>query len=537
MVDTARRVVRGDLLYRVLDVAVMAVVALCAAILLLPDTDIPLGPAGTLRLSGINNPLIVALSLLLLMRILFPGRPAKVIAMGERIHRAMSSWKHPGLFLLVIGFTMQFLFFHSPADVVGDGLGYYAYVRSVLLQGDIDFVDEFRDHLYGARGLPDYRVKTPTGLVGNPFSIGPAVLWAPFFMAGHVATFFTDDERSGYSRPYIEAVLIGTQIFALAGILLTYRIVRRLLPDAPAFAAVLGLWLASPLVDYFKREGSMSHAHSVFAVSLFLYLFIRSAGRRTPLGWIALGAAGGLVFLVRWQDATFCLLPAIDLVAGKRFREALGDAYLYASSFLLVALPQLLVFKILYGGWLTIPQGGNFINLVPTFTWEVLFSTNHGLLLWHPVFVICLVGLIWGFKQGLPHFHLMLAGFLMQLFVNASISQWWAGHAYGGRRFLGCFSLMAVGLAAALNHPWLKGRRGFALVAACVALNYVLFVAWVWNFIPHEGIVSLSELGIGLMQAAMRPGSKTLLIILLASVLWLTSPQRAAASDSKPTTA
>jgi len=78
--------------------------------------------------------------------------------------------------------------------VRGDGVGYYAYLRSVLIDHDLRFEN---DYLAGNQSFVLSRVDaqgrllpneyTRTGYVQNHFSVGPAILWAPVLMVVHVA--------------------------------------------------------------------------------------------------------------------------------------------------------------------------------------------------------------------------------------------------------------------------------------------------------------------------------------------------------------
>jgi len=36
-------------------------------------------------------------------------------------------------------------------------------------------------------------------------------------------------------------------------------------------------------------------------------------------------------------------------------------------------------------------------------------------------------------------------------YTNAAVADWWAGEAYGARRFVSCFPIFTIGLAAALQ--------------------------------------------------------------------------------------
>src|SRR3954469_6496866 len=73
----------------------------------------------------------------------------------------------------------------------GDGNGYYAWLRSPVIDHDLQFGDEF------ARGDPAFLqtvfapdgsylpgMITETGYLRDQWSVGPAVLWAPFFLLG-----------------------------------------------------------------------------------------------------------------------------------------------------------------------------------------------------------------------------------------------------------------------------------------------------------------------------------------------------------------
>jgi hypothetical protein len=60
---------------------------------------------------------------------------------------------------------------------------------------------------------------------------------------------------------------------------------------------------------------------------------------------------------------------------------------------------------------------------------------------------------------------------LLSWYANAAAADWWAGEAFGARRFLSLFPLFAVGLSC-----WLaRGARWqIGLVGVCVALNVLL---------------------------------------------------------------
>jgi hypothetical protein len=118
---------------------------------------------------------------------------------------------------------------------------------------------------------------------------------------------------------------------------------------------------------------------------------------------------------------------------------------------------------------------------------DVLSSSNHGLLTWHPVWILAISGLI-GLARSRSSVALpLLAAFALQLAFLGSVSNWAGGMAFGQRRLLDCLSVVVLGsgfLFARLPRRW-------------TAVAGVLLVIWNLSFmiqfgskmIPREGAV------------------------------------------------
>jgi len=112
---------------------------------------------------------------------------------------------------------------------------------------------------------------------------------------------------------------------------------------------------------------------------------------------------------------------------------------------------QLSVWKVLYGSFITIPQGNTFIDWRPLFLTPLLFSSFRGLLPWMPVFFLAVIGLLALSRKrvllGLPLFIMML----LAVYINGSTRDWFAGGGYGPRRLTSELALLVVGYAAFLQ--------------------------------------------------------------------------------------
>src|ERR1700723_4638539 len=84
--------------------------------------------------------------------------------------------------------------------VRGDGVGYYAFGRSLLIEHDLNFQKDwlaantsFRMGRTDPSGNVLANQYTSTGHLDNHFSIGPAILWSPFLVTAHAAVRFYED--------------------------------------------------------------------------------------------------------------------------------------------------------------------------------------------------------------------------------------------------------------------------------------------------------------------------------------------------------
>src|SRR5271155_6052201 len=113
-----------------------------------------------------------------------PSGPTFVASKAPRFH-----WSYRRILCLFFVLSLPML---NPI-VHGDGVGYYAYARAVLIQHDLHFEEDWR---HGNLNFAQSRTRdgvqllpqeyTETGYVSNLFSVGPAMLWFPFLLLAHL---------------------------------------------------------------------------------------------------------------------------------------------------------------------------------------------------------------------------------------------------------------------------------------------------------------------------------------------------------------
>jgi hypothetical protein len=373
-----------------------------------------------------------------------------------------------------------------------DEIEYYAWLRSVAFDRDVDFQNEYQ-HFYDAAGARDagfretfLETRTEAGRLVNFAPVGSALLWAPFFAAGHLVAIATGAPADGFSHPYIASIAYGSAIYGLLALLLTLAIVRRLVGED--VRATLVVWLGTPLIFYMYVAPGFAHATSAFAVALCLWCWLRVRRAWTPAGAIALGAAGALMAMVREQDALFAAAPAIDFLWWAwRTRDQPGGmpraavtAVAGALSWLAAYTPQLAAYHALNGHF------GPTHLVARKMTWwsphffQVIVSPAHGFFVWTPLAVLAIAGLCWlaaARGRDLPAESRYLAALLLllvalQVYINGCVESWTVAGSFGQRRFVALTPILAVGLAA-LDRAWPLRRAARAALA-------VLMLAGVW---------------------------------------------------------
>jgi hypothetical protein len=84
---------------------------------------------------------------------------------------------------------------------------------------------------------------------------------------------------------------------------------------------------------------------------------------------------------------------------------------------------------------------------------------------------------------------------LVSWYTNAAVADWWAGEAYGARRFVSCFPIFTIGLSAAIQplaerQPHrLRTIAAFAVVViglnGLLLLQYQAFMHGLRNVVPY----------------------------------------------------
>jgi hypothetical protein len=401
--------------------------------------------------------------------------------------------------------------------VRGDGVGYYAFARALLIEHRLDFEPDwlnanasFQMGRVDSQGHIRPAEYTSTGHLDNHFSIGPAILWSPFLLTADAGVkidrvFGGRVAENGFSFPYGLAMAFGTAIYGFLAILLSFRLAKKYLPARWAFLGTLGIWFASSLPVYMYFNPSWSHAHSAFTVALYFWYWDRTRDERTWAQWMVLGAISGLMLDVYYVNGVLLVVPLIESLIrywhGLRTRQIWEVARLFALNslftltVLVTFLPTLITKKIIYGDYLKFGYQVRWFLNSPALL-KVAFSSEHGLFSWTPVVLLALIGLFLLGKRDRMLSFCCVTAFAIYLYAIGCYEDWAGISSFGSRFFVSLTPLFALGLAAFFDFlagVFSEGRANIlatGTVSVLILWNAGMIFQWGTHLIPARGPIS-----------------------------------------------
>ena len=369
----------------------------------------------------------------------------------------------------------------------GDDTGYYAFLRSVFFDGDLDFFNELH-YAHSEKFMP-------TGYVFNNWQMGQALLFLPFFIIGHLLALLYQGlgypvSVGGYSAPYFIATAVASVSFLFAGLILVFKTLHSFIDKRFAMLVTLSIWLASPLIYFSFIRQRMAHTTEFFLAAVLIFAWVHFRSSRDPVRYALLGALLGFLCMTRVINIAFFALLAVDLLWSFRLdwksntsevvkkSMVLGAAML--GGFFLVLLPQIVCWNQLNG--VPFPtrhmkfagEGLSGISLFPLLenAWTLFFAAKWGLVFSMPLAVMGLVGLFlkneW-LKETRPGLLAYLAGIFAIVILYPEDSA-----SYGHRHLISALPVFALGLGNLMWRISETGSKWRLRVAIFLCLSAVL---------------------------------------------------------------
>lgn len=361
--------------------------------------------------------------------------------------------------------------------IVGDAAESFEYARVLATEGH----------------LPRELIRFPCGVP----MIG-AIAYLPAYAIGRalqsIGVVSGDAWTSGWALPLQAAYCLPLLALSIAGFIANLSMLRALgFQDRIAKPAIL-FWIVTTNIGYYVlKEPAMTESATYATVSLYYCGLVRwfvaprlqdSHGFRNA---VLLGLVLGLSGTIRQQNILHALSLPLVLLAQARVTGANRRVGRDAASVATAALAAAAVFVIPWLVWyastgelrLMSYAEGHF-NWTQPRPWLVLFVPGyHGALLFHPVLILALVGLLGFLRQHRTLLPAFAVAVVIQLYL---LSTWYwlsLGASIGHRGFMTLLPLLLPGFATVVARASATGRErsliaGMGVLALANAVVVVL---------------------------------------------------------------
>jgi hypothetical protein len=395
--------------------------------------------------------------------------------------------------------------------IVSDGKAYYIWVRSLMLDGDVDFEDDYR-LVYPPDPLPpESSVRTPRGHPVDKYPVGMAILETPGFLIGHLlGARLIRSARDGVSLPYQFSVAWSLMFLYFASFWLLFRALSNLgIATGWTFFFCGTTLLATNLIHYVMKEPAMAHGAGVALLNVLLFVIApRDLSRSRPrLARAALaGALVGLSFLVR--NTNSLLVPALVAVVCSRAKPTPVEWATAAVCAVLVSALQPLSLWFLWGQLRLSTYFNESFTAGLRGVLSALASARHGLFLYSPWYAVLLALSVYLVVRSRDYRWVgvaAVASFAAACVLNGTWHCWWFGDSFGNRAFIETLVPLSVAAALAVTRTGLGPcwRRAVVVSASiAVVLNVYLWVGYVLHAYPANGLHTAAQAYLWLLKPA-----------------------------------
>ncbi len=424
------------------------------------------------------------------------------------------SWS--GLSLLIIAVALIWSMFNLKLWKVGEKCGravinqdvtnFYSYLPAAFIYHDLTFNFSVEE---GTTFGADCEIwPVPVEGKENAFviktSMGLSYMYMPFFLMAHVYTSnFTDYPPDGFSPPYEFFLVLSSVFYLILGFFFLRRLLLKFFSDGVVAAVLLMTIFGTNLYYYGSTEPAMSHAYSFSLFAIFAYLSVLWIEKTSWKQALFIGLVGGLIVLIRPVNILVFLFPLLLKVSNweelktrlqvifKNYKQLL---LLIAAAFVVV-FPQLLFWKINSGHWVYYSYTDEHFFFGNPHILDGLFSYRKGWLLYTPIMIFPIVGMVFSYFKKRELFWSMAIYLPIHVYVIFSWWCWWYGGSYGARPMIETYAFLTLPFCVWVE--WvgkhISGVVNFSIVAVLlVSLNLFQTARYRYGSIHYHGMTKES---------------------------------------------
>lgn len=327
---------------------------------------------------------------------------------------------------------------------------YYSYLPSAVIHNDLSM------SYYNERGF--WLVSDSNGVPLQKMTMGMSILYSPFFLVGHFVALNTSYKADGYSKPYSNALKVGTYIYVTIGLFLLYLALLYFFSPIISSLSILLIFLGTNLFYYTLGEGEMTHSYLFFLFSVIIINTIKWFESYKVKNIMFFAIAFGMSVLIRPTSALififilFYALNKINLITlfRERYKLIIGAIFL----FFIPLFFQMLYWKVYGGSWMRWSYGDESFYFLTPHIKEFLIGYRKGWFVYTPLMIFSVFGMVFlGKKIPAMKWSIPII-VVLAIYILSSWWCWWFGGSFGSRSMVEYYAFLIFPLAAFIDKIW-----------------------------------------------------------------------------------
>ncbi|WP_317897822.1 hypothetical protein [Aurantibacillus circumpalustris] len=308
----------------------------------------------------------------------------------------------------------------------------------------------------------DYRQVDGINFETNKRTVGMAIMYAPSFLVGHFISTITEDRHTGYTYPYQYCIRWGSIIYCFLGLFFCRKNLLFFFKEPIVLVALVCIFFGTNLFYYTFSTGEFAHAYLFFLYSVFIYATLKWILFKEIRFILLIGFLTGFITLVRPTGIIILLIPLLFNISSlddfiKRLKLFFAKKGLLFFAPLLFSIPllfQLLVWKLTKGHFIYYSYGKERFFFNDPQILNFLVSIRKGWLVYTPIMVFSLIGILLSRKYLKEFFILLCVFFCLNVYILSSWWDWAYGGSFGCRALIESYALLIFPLAVFIQFVW-----------------------------------------------------------------------------------
>ncbi len=381
----------------------------------------------------------------------------------------------------------------SEATISWDVSGYYHYLPAIFIYKDLrhqNWMNEINQKYLPSPVYDQSYVHAPTGHKINKYPIGQAIMFTPFFLAGHTYAKATGQyPADGYSRPYQVAIWLGGLLVSILGLILLRLLLKAYFNDNLVGWTLLALGIGSHWMEYAAITNGMTHTWLFTLLCVLIISTIRFYQKQDWISITGIGVSVGLAVLTRPTEIVWVMIPLLWGITSLKdrftfIRQQWQACLAPALIAVIIICIQPMYWKYVSGSWFQYSYGEQSFQWLHPNIWRGLMGVNVGWFMYTPIMLIAMAGWYRLYKSLPSLFWPTFVTAILAIYITLSWPHWETGGGLGQRNLIQAYPLFAFPLIAILS--WFNKDR---LRSMCwwliLALN-MYYTGW-WIHQAHKG--------------------------------------------------